>query len=424
MILGAMSNKELKRSVIFSTGIVLSSLMLFGCGEDNINKVKNGYFPQENRKSVSEVLSLSPYASKGSWSNLASKGEVPIIGYECALPNDQVVDWVLPKLSQDAKSKVLEALDKNKFAIKLKLNFALYKNGSFDVEKATLSYQDQDGLNDKEVILDRLINQKELGDLNLSDEAKVVFNQALYSAFLDSSDLDSDLKVGLFSHKGALFNRTIFSDSEIYYSFHPLTLSSINSIAVNNNKHLIELNANTKILDLNDYKLNEVGLTIFTNGYGLIDGSNFKSDEDILKLIDPYSYDYLLNQDLSLSYNFNDLAKGESIPLKDLEQGSISLVDVNNNKAYLALDKEQLKLSFEPQYDNNQKLKDFIYQEQIIIDYTAIAYPLAFAATSFASLTKKQSDADLFQSMISIRNKFMKEGGDSVPDPLKKGQSI
>lgn len=417
-------SKALKSSFVFGAVIPLCSYLMVGCAEDNINKVKNGYFPNESKKNVSEVLSLSPYASHGSWSNLEAKGDVPMVAYRSTIANEIIVNWAMPNLSEELKTKVVKNLNDKDFEVSLNLEFAVYKNGSFDVEDAFLSYQDTKAANNSTELIDKLINKEALSDFNLCDKSKVLFNEALYDVLLANTNFREGTKVGLFGHPGSLFSRTIFSDKEIYRSFHPLSMSRVQELSLNKERHSIHLKANTQILDLNDYMLNEIGLTIFENGYGLLDGSKLKSDQEILKLITPYSYNYLLSQELSFDYDFTELSLGEDCKIESLDQEELILSDSDANKAYLAAEQGQLKLSFDSNYQNNSALRDYLIEQQNIIDYTAIAYPIAYAASSIASFTSKQSDYDLFKAMIGIRNKVMNEAGAKIPKVLSKGQSI
>ena len=418
-------SKALKSSFVLGAIIPLCTALMVGCAEDNINKVKNGYFPNESKKNVSEVLSLSPYAAKGSWSNLEAKGEVPMVAYRSTIANEIIVNWAMPNLSEELKTKVVKNLNDKDFEVSLNLEFAVYKNGSFEVEDAFLAYQDtKTAQNSSAELIDRLIAKEGLSDFNLADKSKVLFNEALYDVLLANTNFSEGTKVGLFGHPGSLFSRTIFSDKEIYRSFHPLSMNRVQELSLNKEQHSIHLKANTQILDLNDYMLNEIGLTIFENGYGLLDGSKLKSDQEILKLITPYSYNYLLSQELSFDYDFTKLSLGEDCKIESLDQEVLTLSDSDSNKAYLASEQGQLKLSFDSNYQNNSTLRDYVIEQQNIIDYTAIAYPIAYAASSIASFTSKQSDYDLFKAMIGIRNKVMNEAGAKIPKPLSKGQSI
>ena len=397
-----------------------------GMSNYNIDIVQHGYLPQDNKRNISEILTMCSYVKESEWKNLKSQGEISQVGYEGTLDNNAIVSWVIPKSSDLVKKQVSVLLDDMDFKLKLKLQFAVYKNKSFELHNASLSYKGHNVASNKDELVDALIASKPLGSFAVSPQTVPDFNQVLYGALATNTKVGDEIKVGRIGDIGEIFSNAVFSHEKIYRAFHPLTFSNINTIKVDTQSKSIDLTAKMQVLDVNDYRLNEVGLSIYEDGYGIVSGLKRKTSKEIVKLLGPYKYEVLLSQKLKLSAKFSDFTPKDNPLLQDLELETMLVSDNTANQAILRYlpRHNEIIFSFKPHFNEHENLKQFVLEQQNIINYTAVAYPLAYAATSIASLTSKQNDSSFFSTMLTIRNKIMREAGERIMPPLQRSQDI
>lgn len=407
---------------------LLFAAVISACGGDHINQVKDGYFPDDNRRSVGEVLSMCSYTRDGKWSNVPAGADgTPRVKYEVALRNRQLVNWVMPELNSREKKKIANALDSRGFRLMMKMSFVVFRNGSFDLEKIVITSNDREVTSPEitEQIRLQIAARKGLADIPVDPSLRTDFNWALYTSMATNSELAGKTRTGLLGMGYSLYDFSLFSVDTVRRSFHPLMLNKVRSVAINEEFKTMSIKATSVITDINDYRLNEVGESYFENGYGIFEGTGMMKSDDILQMIAPYTYRSLASVSLEAACDFNALDLGEACTFKDVDVSRIVLGSAGSDRIYLSFDNEMNPVvNLDPVSVNSDELTEFLAQQQSVINYTTMAYPLAYAAQSITAMTREMNDFTFFRTLVAIRDRVMNEAGAEIPVPLRRATSI
>ena len=318
--------------LVASLSVLSLSLMLSGCGDDNINKVRQGYFPGVTNKNVEEIIALYPFLAEGKWSNV-SGAKLPQVNYRAPLTNQALVSWALASLPEATQKQVATALDQANYRINLDLNFTVFQNGSFELDKIALSYHDQElsqvatraGATDAssvtptQALLARLINKEQLSDEQVPAAACADFNYYLYRTLLKDQKVEGIATAQLLPKEQFTLRDRILGDEEVYLSFSPLLLSTIDDLRFDEKERAIALSLTTNLTNVNDYRLNEVG-TGFFDSYALLGDVSYRSlnYHQVINTIAPYDYAILARKEGTLWASFDELPSNQGYALAKL----------------------------------------------------------------------------------------------------------
>lgn len=424
-----MAKSLIKLSMVPVLGCA-AALLMTGCGDDNIQTIRDGYFDFEAKKSIGEIFSMCSYTSEGSWHERTLQGiDVPAVVYTATIPNEKVVAWVLPDASDKKKQDVAAALDKTDFTLQAEFCFNVFKNKSFDLTYAQLKFNNHLVAADKqtqELLLQSVAGNQDIDGMTISADASKAFRYAMAKAMLKDDSITKERIAALIGPDSRTFGTAlIFKPEQVQNAYAPLALSDIKDIKTEDKEYKITLDVSSSVLDINDMALNEYGKTLFSDNFGIIDGKTLKSATEITALISTYDYKPLLMRQMQLTSDLGSSNDKEPVAIADLELGEVVLKDAAGNHACLDLSGDKLGITISPDVSGQRPLLDYLDKQQELIEYTAVAYPIVFGASFLSNLTGgEKSDANMVKSLVKLRNKLMVEAGTQAPEPLKQSGQI
>lgn len=411
---------NLNKMAFLATFSCVAGLAVAGCGEDgSIELVQNGHFAFESDKTVDQVFKSRAFMQQGEWTTeKSSDSKYPIVVYTSTIPNTLIADIALNEYPDDVKQSIVKSLDRSEFKLQTEYKFAIDENKSFDAVGAQMIFNgkhieaDNDAM---DIVWNALTGEGRVEQMIVSGEAATAFRYAVAKVMFPLSVEDGGAYLTTMDYFNDLYkNSGPIERDEIEFSYAPLAAYQLIEADGDDKSHKYELVMNTSILNVNEMRLNEVGHTIFIDGYGIYDGIELKPSNDIIDIIDPYAYEIL--------YDKNETFKG-SVAAE--EEVATEIANMLEAPAIFKADKSYMYVDFSvfpfdtfviTDYSDNSKVNNFIKEQQVLVNYTNKAANVAIAAAERAPDNKK---GEMFvKAILSERNKLLEKDGLHAPNKL------
>lgn len=413
---------NLNKMAYLATFSCVAGLAVAGCGQDDgsIALVRDGNFGFESNKTVAQVFESRDFTKQGEWTTeKSSESKTPLVVYTSTIPNALIADIALTDYPNEVKEEIVKNLDKAKFKLQTEYKFAIDENKSFDAVGAQLIFNgkhveaDNDAM---DMVWNALTGEGEVAQMQVSKEISTAFRYAVAKVMFPMSIEDGGAYLTTMDYNDDLFkNSGPIKRDEIEFSYAPLAAYQLINAEGNESKHEYELVLNTRILDVNEMRLNEVGKTIFIDGYGIYDGTELKDSNDLIDLIEPYAFESLFNK--------NEKFKGSVAAQVDHKTDLAHMLEV---PSLFKSGKSTLQVDFSvfpfdtfviTDYSDCTELKNFLEQQQLLINYSNKTAKVAYAAAERAPSSKQ---GEMFvKALLSERNKLLEQDGHHAPAKLK-----
>lgn len=431
---------RIPRLALLSALILWGTMSLTGCGGGEIDKVRLGYLSDVANKNVEEVLQVYPYLQfkQGSWQE-HKDGTIPVVSFSAPLPTEQFLKWIIPGISDEYLVKLTKTLKSNGFEINLSLEFQVFKNSSFELSNIGLSYGGD------MVTVPREQQQRLLQDVIagntpeswlLPPQAQVDATYYIFRQLLQDSEIKGMVGAAMLQSTKLPFVSRLVKDKAIRDAFMPIAINTVQDVVFDDKTRDITLTFSSVLTDITDYRMNELGRSIYDH-YGIFGHATYEDGTDVLSRINDINYRVLGRKEASLGSELSIPALGQNIsqhyqeshdagiPLKDLMASqSLILGKREGDYARIVFDGTGLSFALFPDFDDSQAYRQFMDEQQIVMEYTCYSVPLLQAASKLKYIFEKPTDAQLFDDLVVIRNKLMEQAGVTMPPPLGVATSI